>query len=202
MAANCTDVPRGFNTYNWRLIITDTEGLSPKIISTRNSVFADPAWSPNGNKIVYVSLPPGLSASSSQNLYEIYVADYNESTNTISNEVRLTNDKLYCFDPCWSPDGQYIAFTTCRYVNTPFNSEIIRIKPDGSDKMTIMNDNLSNAVPYWTEDSKRVYFHTLGIGTSYSIASCDAVNGGDKQIHLLGGGNTITYYTTPQPVNH
>lgn len=201
MAAYCADTLRGHLNLQWRLVVTDINGNNPRIISSRNVVYADPAWSPDGNKVVYVSLPDS-NPDGGNDAFEIYVADFNQSTQTLEAETRLTTDDLYCFDPCWSNNGQFIAFTTCKFLNTPFNSEIIRIRPDGTNKVVLIDDNLSNAVPYWTPDDSRVYFHTLGIGTSFSIASCDAINGGDKKIHLLGGGNNSVLYTSPQPTGN
>ncbi len=198
MAAYCTDSARGYNNIQWRLVITDINGNNPKIISPKNKVYADPAWSPDGKRVVYVSLPDDKPNGWNED-FEIFVADYNAQTEELENEIRLTNDNLYCFDPCWSYNGKYIAFTRCQFFNTPFNSDVIRVKPDGSDEKVLLDDNLSNGVPYWTPDDKRVYFHTLGIGTTFSIASCNAVTGGDKIIHLLGGSNG-TLYSTPQPI--
>ncbi len=201
MAAFCKDPARGYINDQWRLIITDINGKNPHIISPKNKVYADPAWSPDGKRIVYVSLPDDKPNGANDD-FEIFVADYNDSSLEMENEFRLTNDDLYCFDPCWSNNGKYIAFTTCKFLSTPFDSDIIRIRPDGTDKAVLLDDKLSNAVPYFTPDDSRVFFHTLGIGTTFSIASCNAIEGNDKKIHLLGGGNKNTLYSTPQPVSN
>ena len=76
MASLCKDTARGSNDLHWRLITTDINGQNPKIISTRNSLFADPAWSPDGRKIVYVTIIPGIPWAY-QDQWELYAADYN-----------------------------------------------------------------------------------------------------------------------------
>jgi hypothetical protein len=41
---------------------------------------------------------------------------------------------------------------------TPFNSDIVRIRPDGTDKKILMDDNLSNAVPILPPMTKESIF--------------------------------------------
>jgi Tol biopolymer transport system component len=115
MAAYCTDPARGFNNYEWRLIVTDINGNNPFIISTQNKVYADPAWSPDGNKIVYVSLPNDKLNGWNDD-FEIFVADYNATNHELNNETRVTNDNLYCFDPCWSNSGTYLHLQPVRFL--------------------------------------------------------------------------------------
>lgn len=202
MAAYCKDSVRGFNNIQWRLVVTDANGSNPVIISTQNKVYADPAWSPDGNRIVYVSLPPN-GDSTQKDALELYVADYDKVLNQVVNETRLTNDNIYPYDPHWSHDGKYIAFSNCKAIElfNPFGKcEIYRISPDGTDEKVIMQDDKINGVPYWAPDNKEVYFHTLGFGLSFSIARCDGINGQDKKIVLLGGGAEGAMYSTPQVV--
>ena len=68
---------------------------------TSNSVDDwSPVWSPDGNKIAFVSDDGGDSDS------EIYVMDTDGS-----NRRKLTNNRVHDFDPVWSPDSRYIFFT-------------------------------------------------------------------------------------------
>lgn len=57
-----------------------------------------PAWSPDGNQIVFASNRDGF--------YAIYVMEKDGT-----NQRRLTNHIYGDNDPTWSPDGRYIAFT-------------------------------------------------------------------------------------------
>lgn len=202
MAVMCKDISRGSNEFLWRLVVTDSNGNNPKIISQRKGLFADPAWSPDGRRIVYVTLPPNYLFGV-QDQFEIYVADYRKNLGIMENEIRLTFDDKYCFDPNWSNDGNRIAFSKCKFfdlIPLPGNADIATIKPDGSDEKIVMDDNRINGVPYWAPDNKTLYFHTLGFGLDFSIATCNGVEGNKKKIVLLGGGNDRNLYTTPQVV--
>jgi Tol biopolymer transport system component len=60
-----------------------------------------PAWSPNGQQIAYISQDDGN--------FEIYRINADGS-----NKVRLTNSPSSDGLPVWSPDGQWIAFRSDR----------------------------------------------------------------------------------------
>src|SRR5437667_12516153 len=61
----------------------------------------DPAFSPDGSKIAFVSKRDGN--------YEIYVMEADGT-----NPRRLTNDPGFDTNPAWSPDGSQIAFNSNR----------------------------------------------------------------------------------------
>ena len=68
-------------------------------------VFKNPAWSPDGNKIVVAGLSQGQS--------DLYM--YNLENNEV---IRLTNDDYSDLQPDWSPDGSKIVFTSDRVPET------------------------------------------------------------------------------------
>src|SRR6185503_764601 len=61
----------------------------------------DPNWSPDGEKIVFVSSRNGTR--------DIYVMNADGTGQT-----RLTTDPEWDADPAWSPDGTRIVFTSVR----------------------------------------------------------------------------------------
>ena len=71
--------------------------LTPKPVRD----LADPAWSPDGRKLAFVSDRDGNS--------EVYVMNADGS-----GQRNLTRNPAYDADPAWSPDGRKLAFVSNR----------------------------------------------------------------------------------------
>jgi Tol biopolymer transport system component len=79
---------------------------------------ADPAWSPDGRRIVFRGFPNAAGDG-------LYVMNA-DGTNT----VRLTAPNgVADAEPAWSPDGQQIAFTTTR---DDAGAQVYRMRADGT----------------------------------------------------------------------
>jgi len=88
-----------------------------------------PAWSPNGQQLVYISKDDGN--------FELYRINRDGS-----NKVRLTNDVHSDGLPVWSPDGKWIAFRSDRSGAWA----IYAMRPDGSDLRKIVD---ADVLKYW-----------------------------------------------------
>lgn len=88
-----------------------------------------PAWSPDGKKIAYISKEDGN--------FEIYVVNRDGTGNT-----RLTNTPQSDGLPVWSPDGKQIAFRSDR----DGKWAIYTMKPDGTGVTKIVD---ANVLPLW-----------------------------------------------------
>ena len=95
----------------------------------------EPAWSPDGSKIAFVSERDGRT--------EIYVMNANGTMQT-----RLTNTTVYCqnYHPTWSLDGAYIAFES----NRSGNSNIYSMKADGTELMRLTANQTVDWYPAWS----------------------------------------------------
>ena len=121
-------------------VATAQLSLSTGVKLTQNSsVDIQPAWSPDGRKIVFVSSPSGAYVN-----HEIYVMDANGS-----NPIRLTNNSVYDGDPDWSPDGTKIVFTS--------NYEIYMMNADGSNP-TRLTETVQSYAPAWSPDGTQIAF--------------------------------------------
>ena len=98
---------------------TPTPGRPPQKPASGGKNY-EPVWSPDGERIAFVS--------SRDDNFEIYVmnADGSEPAN-------LTNNSADDYSPAWSPDGKYIAFVSKRDGNRDGNREIYVMKADGSE---------------------------------------------------------------------
>lgn len=143
---------------HFHLFITDDEGQNPFRLTNRNSLFVDPSWSPDGQKIVYSAYPAG-SLPIFTTALEIHTINIDGT-----DETRLTFDDFQDHDPYWSPDGKEIAFESLWGLSncSPIGKWSIR-KHDLETGATIaiIEDEHGSTVPRWSPDSEQLYFARL-----------------------------------------
>ncbi len=116
------------------------------------------AFSPDGKQLVFVSTRAGGRA----NLWILDIATHHARP--------LTSGNGGDFRPSWSPDGQWIAFSSDRDSNLPDAKgrwerlhlvDIYRIHPDGSGLQRISQHGDFCGSPKWTADSKSVVAYCM-----------------------------------------
>jgi Tol biopolymer transport system component len=143
-------------------------------LSNNNASDESPSWSPDGERIAFVSDRAFQDSEGLNRNHEIYVMNCGDG----SEQTRLTEESEDDFNPRWSPDGEKIAFVSSRDAGDESDDNAIYIMNSAGD------DGSSNVTRLTDPDS---YYTDLDWGRNTS--SPGGGNGG-------GGGSTPT---TPRP---
>ncbi len=110
---------------------------------------AEPAWSPDGKWIAYMSAQSGT-------MNQIYVISPDGT-----NQRRVTKAGVDGSHPQWSPDGKQIVFWAKR--NNP-KAGIYVINLDGSNERRLSANDVEDATPAWSPDGKTIIFASARTG--------------------------------------
>jgi Tol biopolymer transport system component len=107
-----------------------------RLTDNNEAFYADPTWSPDGEKIAFVS-----NRDAGNEIYSMNPDDGSDVT-------RLTDDDANHLYPSWSPDGEKIAFSSNREGGE--NYEIYAMNSDdGSDVTRLTDDDADDREPDW-----------------------------------------------------
>jgi TolB protein len=169
----------------------DAEGRSP----TETFFQLEPAWSPDGKRIVFSSRRDGRShiyvmsadGSGTKRLTSGKHDDATPSWSPDGRSITFSRDNtLFAMsssggklrrvtrelggeerEPAWSPDGEWIAFVRRRPGFT--TREIWRVRPDGSGLRQVTHLEASSYGPDWSADGKRIVFSSNDTDGRYQI---------------------------------
>ena len=116
------------------IYVMEADGGNPKNLTNNGSSDNNPAWSPDGKRIVFESWRGGNA--------EIYVMDADGS-----NPQNLTNHPFKDWEPSWSPDGRRIIFVSDREADA--NPDIFVMNADGSNPKNLTNHPEDDLAPAW-----------------------------------------------------
>ncbi len=117
----------------WHIYTVPFNGGELKRVSPQHGCRAK--WSPDGKYLAYVSKGDGDSS-------DIWIF---ESGGYRLHRVTRTSD--YCYDPCWSPDGQKICFVRGRDAKSGWDLWIVGVNGDGLRPLTF--EGAGDRYPHW-----------------------------------------------------
>lgn len=129
----------GQSTY--LLQVADSDGYDPKTVLKSKEPILSPAWSPDGEKLAYVSFEQGRSM--------VYIQRLRNAERTLVAGYKGINGA-----PAWSPDGKTLAFTSSK----DGNSEIyLKDLQTGSITRLTRNQAIDTEAS-WSPDGQHLVF--------------------------------------------
>ena len=133
---------------NLEIYVMDGDGTNQRRVTVNPARDEDPAWSPDGKKIAFVSNRNNVNKDSMQ----IWVIDADGT-----NPIRLTDGWMDTY-PDWSPDGKKILYDAHPHPEEHdiAPSGITVMDADGNNKRLVKNPR--GVHPTWSPDGKRIAF--------------------------------------------
>ncbi|WP_158879702.1 Tol-Pal system beta propeller repeat protein TolB [Rhodanobacter sp. L36] len=169
--AYITAVGLGNNT-TYSLLVADSDGFNPQVVARSKESLLSPAWSPDGNKIAYVSFESGNS--------NIYVQDIT----TGSRQLIESHRKGINGAPSWSPDGSKLA-VALSFVG---NLELYSLNMATREETRLTNSLSIDTQPVWAPDGQTIYFTSDRSGRP-QIYQVSASGGAAQRISFQGQNN-------------
>ena len=155
----------------WRLQLRGAVGKAGDPVNLISSTWSDlaPQYSPDGNRIVFVSARSGHD--------ELWVC-HSDGTEP----VQLTSIQGLAGSPHWSPDGKQIVFdSTARG-----NFDVYVIGVEGGRPLPLTNHPADDAIASFSKDGRWIYFASSRTGR-FEIWKMPAEGGEPVQLTRKGG---------------
>jgi len=124
-----------------QICIVGADGSDLTVVASEPPTYhVEPSWSPDGEWIAYRFIDEGASPGGEDDNHEIYIVKPDGTSRT-----NLTNNPATDIESSWSPDGQWVVFSSDR----TGNFDLYIMKPDGSDLKRVTTDPFKDSDPSW-----------------------------------------------------
>ncbi|MCX6844812.1 MAG: hypothetical protein NTX53_21320 [candidate division WOR-3 bacterium] len=192
MQGNVTNVSENWNYYsvlpdvspdgNWLLFASAEQIRKARLsqdgtidtstivaLTDRGSNF-DPAWSPDGQMVAYVSNLKGDSSV----FYGICIMDADGTDRS-----RLPDSGGDARNPRWSPDGSMLVYHG--YVGHD-EADILVTSVDGTGRRLLTDDTLDDVRPDWSPNGQTIAFARRGKSPGFTICLVDTAGQGIEEV--------------------
>lgn len=159
------------DSLHYELVVADADGFNPITVVGSPEPLLSPAWSPDGEKLAYVSFEQGNSA--------IYVQEVSTGARELVSSGRGINGA-----PSFSPDGRKIALTLSR----SGNPEVYVRDLATNDTRQLTQHWAIDTEPTWSPDGRTIYF-TSDRGGRPQIYKVPATGGTAERVTREGDYN-------------
>lgn len=166
-----------------QIYIADLNGENATQITEMQNGACQPAWSPDGQRLVFIS--PCRAPQDVYNNASLFIVNADGSNLTPFDSSPGGN-----FDPAWSPDGTTIAFTSLR----TGQMEIFTAKVDNPSSITQITkgaQRVESRMPSWSPDGSKFVYVVKRVGV-YQIWMMNA--DGTDAVQIIRSGVAYTNY--------
>ena len=156
------------------------DGSEPVQVTDVFGGACQPAWSPDGQTLVFIS--PCIKNQQAYEGTSLYIINPDGT-----GLAPLTSGDLGDYDPDWSPTENKIVFTTIREFNRP---QINILDLDTGDSYNISNNVVWDFQPVWAPDGEKIAFASIRVDGSQQIWVMDP-----------DGGNVIDFSQSANKMN-
>lgn len=132
---------------NWEIYTMLADGRNPRRLTDHPADDWYPAWSADGNEVVFASNRSGS--------FELYIMTINGTNIRQLTFTPTLNETA----PAWSPDGTQIAYVASP-INEPDRGEIYVIGVDEETSRQLTDNNVRDDFPSWSPDGESIVYQT------------------------------------------